>query len=150
MHLSKDSLDRWKWTIHKHNLFTVSSCYSYVMNLLDHSPLSRDVVDVLSILWKAVVPSKVVLFCWRLFLDRLPTKDNLIRRSVVITNSHCSLCDTHEESATRIFFHCDFSKAVWKEVLCWMGITDALNYDDSQHIWAYHSFISHLNIKKKM
>ena len=38
---------------------------------------------VVSSLWHKDVPLKVVLFAWRLFRDRLPTKDNLHRRGVI-------------------------------------------------------------------
>jgi len=37
----------------------------------------------MSSFWHQDVTSKVVLFAWRLFHDRLPTKDNLSRRRVI-------------------------------------------------------------------
>lgn len=42
---------------------------------------------VVSSLWHKDVPLKIVLFAWRLFKDRLPTKDNLLRR---VVNYHYS------------------------------------------------------------
>ena len=33
-------------------------------------------------IWHKYIPSKVILFLWRLLRDRLPTKDNLVRRRV--------------------------------------------------------------------
>jgi len=38
-------------------------------------------------LWHKDVPLKVVLFAWRLFQDRLPTKDNLYRRNVLASDT---------------------------------------------------------------
>lgn len=82
--LVEDTHDRWKWTLHKFNLFTVSSCYTFVMSLMNHTHLGSDILEVLSDVWKIPVPSKVVVFCWRFFVNRLPTKENLIRRNVAI------------------------------------------------------------------
>ena len=37
-------------------------------------------------LWKIKIPSKIAVFAWRLFRDRLPTKSNLRARQVQISD----------------------------------------------------------------
>jgi len=70
--------DKWKWTLESSNVFSVKSAY----NALTSQPPIELLVAVSS-LWHKNVPLKVVLFAWRLFRDRLPTKDNLHRRGVL-------------------------------------------------------------------
>ena len=66
--------DKWLWTLENSNTFTVRSLY----NFLTIQPQVGLPVDVSSI-WHKDAPLKVVMFAWRLFRDRLPTKDNLLR-----------------------------------------------------------------------
>ena len=40
--------------------------------------------DVLGdLVWHKQVPLKVLILAWRLFQDRLPTKNNLVRRDII-------------------------------------------------------------------
>jgi len=56
--------------------------YSKCLYFLNHStPIELPVVD--SYLWNKDVPLKVLLFAWRLFRDRLHTKDNIHCRGVI-------------------------------------------------------------------
>lgn len=150
VHLVAESHDRWKWSLHNSKLFTVSSCYSFAMSLVNQTQMNSDILDILSIVWKVPVPSKVALFCWRLLLDRLPTKDNLIRRNVVINNSRCSLCDSCDENVVHLFFHCDFSKCIWKEILSWIGIVDVIAVGGVQHFWEYDRLLKYNTSRNKV
>jgi len=76
LQVNKD--DRWLWSLETSNSFTVRSMY----NSLTIQPQIELPVDASSI-WHKDVPLKVVVFVWRLFRDRLPTKDNLLRRGVI-------------------------------------------------------------------
>lgn len=68
--------DRWNWSLEPTNIYTLRSAY----NFLNDQVSVNDAAPVPS-LWHKDVPLKVVLFAWRLFRDRLPTKDNLYRRT---------------------------------------------------------------------
>lgn len=92
------------------------------MGLMKVNPLSSDLLEVLSVVWKIPVSSKVAVFCWRCFLNRLPTKDNLIRRNATINNMRCGLREGFDETLHHIFFHCHFAKAIWKDVLRWVEL----------------------------
>jgi len=66
-----------------------------------------------SSLWHKDVPLKVVLFAWRLFRDRLPTKDNLFRRGVLDHNSmECVAGYGSIESSAHLLLHCNFFGSV--------------------------------------
>ena len=80
--LQVDRADRWRWKLEASNDFSVRSAYDF----LSATPPLTLSVPVAS-LWHKDVPLKVVLFAWRLFQDRLPTKDNLHRRGVLDRDS---------------------------------------------------------------
>jgi len=59
-------------------------------------------------MWHKDVSLKVVLFAWRLFHDRLLTKNNLFRRGVIDQASRTCVarCDSME-SSNHIFLPCN-------------------------------------------
>ena len=69
------------------------------------------------------MPLKVVLFAWRLFRDRLPTKDNLLRRGVINHASQTCVagCDL-VESSSHLFLHCNILGSVWHSIYRWIGV----------------------------
>ena len=102
--LQVDKQDRWLWRLESSNDFTVRSAYKVFVNqqntFIEVSP---------KVLWHKDIPLKVVLFAWRLFRDRLPTKDNLIRRRIIghgdsLCVGGCGLMGT----SPHLFLHCQF------------------------------------------
>lgn len=61
--------------------------------------------------WRMRIPTKIKIFLWRLCVDRLPTIDNLSRRSVVVPN-FCALCGEHGESSMHLFWMCNFIRRI--------------------------------------
>jgi len=111
--------DKWLWTLENSNTFTVRSLY----NFLTIQPQVELPVDVSSI-WYKEVPLKVVVFVWRLFRDRLPTKDNLLRRGVINQDSRTCVagCD-FVESSSHLFLHCNNFGSVWHLIYSWIGVS---------------------------
>jgi len=103
--LQVDKDDRWLWTLDSSKVFTVRSAYNF---LTFQPPIASPVAVVVSSLWHKDVPLKVVLFAWRLFRDRLPTKDNLIHRGVIDQDSRLCVagCGSVEPSH-HLFLHCN-------------------------------------------
>ena len=62
--------------------------------------------------WFKVIPRKVNIFMWRLFLDRLPHRLNLSSRGLDIDSIMCPLCNNHVESNAHVFFSCDIASNV--------------------------------------
>jgi hypothetical protein len=75
-------------------------------------------------LWKCGAPSKICAFSWQLILDRIQTKDNLLKRRIVEEqHGQCTLYGLAPESAIHLFFHCHFAAKVWYDIICWLGFT---------------------------
>ena len=110
--------DKWLWTLENSHSFTVRNLY----NFLTIQPQVASLVDFSSI-WHKDVPLKVVIFAWRLFRDRLPTKDNLLRRGVIPHDSRTYVagCDC-VESSSHLFLHCTTFGSVWHLIYNWIGV----------------------------
>jgi len=84
---------------------------------------------VASSLWYKDVPLKVVLFAWRLFRDRLPTKDNLLRRGVILIDHNSRECVARcgsNESSDHLLLHCNIFGSVWHCIYRWLDIYAAV------------------------
>ena len=64
------------------------------------------------------------MFTWRLIRNKLPTKDNLVRRNGIIhVNDNVCVADCGSlEMAHHLFMGCAVSDSVWYHVQVWLGI----------------------------
>ncbi|GKD88648.1 RNA-directed DNA polymerase, eukaryota, partial [Tanacetum coccineum] len=69
--------------------------------------------------WYKVLPRKVNIFMWRLFMDRLSHCFNLSSRGLDIDSIMCPVCNDHVESNIHVFFSCDTASIVWRLVRAW-------------------------------
>lgn len=117
LQVNKD--DRWLWTFETSHAFSVRSVYNF---LTVQPPIATSVV--VSSLWHMDVLLKVVLFTWRLFWDRLPTKDNLFRRGVIDYNfMECVVGCGSVESSAHLLLHCNCFGSVWHFIYRWLCIS---------------------------
>lgn len=104
--------DIWKWNADPSSCYTVQSAYNTFI-----AQVYVDNVVATPSFWHKDVPLKVVLFVWRLFRDRLPTKVNLHRRHVLdfdaqICVGGCGLIQT----SNHLFLHCNLFGSVWNYI----------------------------------
>jgi len=111
-------LDRWRWVMDPINGYCVKGVYQYLT--LSDTSLERGFSYVA---WLKQVSLKVSIFVWRLLRNRLPTKDNLIRRRArhhdgifCIGGCGCS------ETASHLLFRCDIFGSVWHGVYQWLQV----------------------------
>jgi len=119
-----DKEDKWSWTLSPDGWYSVKSAYSSLLRGLPATGASEgDTLQAVSRIWKAWVPSKVVVFSWQLLLDRIPTRLNLIRRGVPLPNGGlgCAFCETPSESSVHLFLSCPSILPVWYQVATWLG-----------------------------
>jgi hypothetical protein len=79
------AVDRWVWLEDVSGDFSVNSCYCL---LTRRGAVSAGISEVQKLvfhgIWKSPAPLKVTAFSWQAFLDKIPTKSNLIRRGVAL------------------------------------------------------------------
>ncbi|GLT64282.1 hypothetical protein SLA2020_367860 [Shorea laevis] len=108
--------DSFNW-IHHPSGYSAKSAYQILEN-----PSTCLQGSICSQIWNPLVPSKVSFMIWRLFLNRLPTKDNLLFRGVNLTNNpSCVFCGDHPEDANHIFAKCKQSQKLWRKICHWWG-----------------------------
>ncbi|KAF5808467.1 putative reverse transcriptase zinc-binding domain-containing protein [Helianthus annuus] len=110
MNLS-DSNDSWKWSLNAEDGFSVKSLRGLIAK-----PASNK--DGCNIGWCSWLPKKVNIFCWRLALDRLPTRMGmaLAQQGINIGSSSCPLCSEAEESSDHLFSNCMVATIVWLKI----------------------------------
>lgn len=106
--------DKWVWSLNDSESFSVKSLCVAIQNKLLNNHIS-----VPNFTWNSWVPRKVNICVWRLALDRLPTRSNLIRRGIQLDSSSCLFCDVHEESRDHCFCSCPIIKLVWFKIWDW-------------------------------
>jgi len=110
--------DKWRWLLDPIHGYLVRGVYRFLTT--SDEPVVRDIVDDV---WHKHIPSKVSLFVWRLLRNRLPTKENLARRSILpSTELACTANYGNSETAHRIFIGCGIADCVWLHVRAWLGI----------------------------
>lgn len=103
-------------------MYSVSSCYATCLqlssNLLHVFPSST----VLCRLWSFSIPMKIKIFGWRVFLDRIASKDQLLRRGIIRSprDFPCALCLLIEENLQHLFLECDVAKHVSNAISKWV------------------------------
>jgi hypothetical protein len=120
-----DHDDRWLWMEDDGHGFSAKS--TYLLLVAEHNPpVAHDplMMFVFKYLWKCGVPSKVCVFAWQLLLDRIQTKDNLMKRRIIdVQQGHCVKCMMGTETALHLFLHCNYAAKIWYDVTRWLGFT---------------------------
>ena len=121
--------DSWWWKPDPGGKFSSKSAYRMLWGELTGTNQEATFKD----LWKLKIPPKAAVFAWRLIKDRLPTKLNLSRRQVVLSDTMCPFCCNHEEDAAHLFFNCSKTLPLWWESLSWIGVVTALPQNPRDH-----------------
>lgn len=74
-------------------------------------------------LWNKLLPIKVNLFCWRLLLNFLHMKDNLVNHGIVIPSMLCLICGDFVEEIDHVFLDCDVARSVFSKLKKWCDVT---------------------------
>ena len=123
-HSRLGSEDEWSWSHSPDGRYSVKSAYSLLINGLPASGAPQgDTLRAVARVWKSWAPSKVMVFSWQLLLDKSPTRFNLVRCGVPLTNDGlgCVLCGMPSESSVHLFLSCPSVFPVWYQVSRWLG-----------------------------
>ncbi|GJY92839.1 RNA-directed DNA polymerase, eukaryota [Tanacetum coccineum] len=100
-----NSEDRWVWDMNGDGVFRVKD----VRNLLDETFLPKSDSPTR---WVRSIPIKINIFAWKVSLDRLPTRVNLVHRGVLVSPISCPIGCTDQEDSNHILFRCDMAVGV--------------------------------------
>jgi hypothetical protein len=141
--LQSDVEDRWKWLQSSDGLFSVKSCYHVFIKTRFIDSLDPNLLTAVQQLWLNDIPSKVNVFGWRLLLQRLPTKDALNHRGILIDpiDLPCTFCFTTKEDCNHLFFHCSFCSYIWRRVFNWLGHNPLNGIDGWEHFLRFGNMV---------
>ena len=72
--------DRWAWLREQSGLYSVKTTHEMLLT----NKFGSEKVDIFKEIWQLKIQPKVIFFLWRVFMNRLPTMDNLLRRNIVV------------------------------------------------------------------
>ncbi|PWA36452.1 RNA-directed DNA polymerase, eukaryota [Artemisia annua] len=109
--------DRWWWSLDPQQLFSVKSTRCWIDKVvLPSSPAPTR--------WNKLVPRKVNILVWRVLLDQIPTRLNLLNRGMDIPCTLCPICSLETESINHIFSSCEVAARTWNAIEVWLQIPD--------------------------
>ncbi|GJZ86987.1 RNA-directed DNA polymerase, eukaryota, reverse transcriptase zinc-binding domain protein [Tanacetum coccineum] len=114
--------DKWVWSLNDSESFSVKSLRVAIQNKMFYNNIAAP-----KFTWNSWVPRKVNICVWRLALDRLPTRSNLVRRGIQLDSSSCLFCGAREESRDHCFRSCPIIKLLWFKIWDWWGIPPLFN-----------------------
>ncbi|GJY21255.1 RNA-directed DNA polymerase, eukaryota [Tanacetum coccineum] len=107
--------DHWAWTLDAHGVFSVKSARQAIdKQTLDNSSTS--------IRWSKILPIKLNIFLWSMFLDKLPTKSNLSARGVAIPCTLFTNRGSVVETRNHLFFGCSMASDLFQLLGRWWNI----------------------------
>ncbi|GJY60951.1 RNA-directed DNA polymerase, eukaryota, reverse transcriptase zinc-binding domain protein [Tanacetum coccineum] len=101
-----DQCDSWKWSPNVYVGFSLAS----VRSLVDDHTLD---VDNYATRWNRYIPIKVIVFLWRLMLNKLPFRVNLDKKGIDVGSVLCPICQEDVETVNHTFFSCEMAKDLW-------------------------------------
>ncbi|GJZ63917.1 RNA-directed DNA polymerase, eukaryota [Tanacetum coccineum] len=108
--------DRWAWDLNGGGDF----CVKDARDLVDEVLLPKENVATR---WIKTIPIKVNVFAWKLHLDRLPTRSNLLKRGIQVQSSLCPICNVLQEDTSHLFFSCDVALAISRLICRWWNVS---------------------------
>ena len=91
--------DKWCWKLNNSGVYSVASLRTTIDDMwlrLCGPPT----------VWLKMVPVKIRVHNWRVRLNRLPTKDNLLRRRISLNDDTCELCHELPETLHHLLINC--------------------------------------------
>ncbi|GJU62373.1 RNA-directed DNA polymerase, eukaryota [Tanacetum coccineum] len=108
--------DRWAWDLNGDGDF----CVKDARDLVDEVLLPKENVATR---WIKTIPIKVNVFAWKLHLDRLPTRSNLLKRGIQVQSSLCPICNVLQEDTSHLFFSCDVALDISRLICRWWNVS---------------------------
>ena len=135
--IQQQGSDRWEWMGDPTGQYSAHNAY----NMLTEESAGGSREDYFDKLWSIKVPSKITVFAWRLINDRLPTRKNLQRRQVQLTEILCPFCRINEEDSAHLFLHCNKIQPIWWKTTSWLNLKGVVPLTPKQN------FLQHIDVQ---
>ncbi|GKV38790.1 hypothetical protein SLEP1_g46663 [Rubroshorea leprosula] len=131
--------DCFVWNHDPTGKYSVRSAYNLLNQKQDDRPDHK-----FKLIWDSKTPLKISAFAWKALQNRIPTKENLLKRGMIeeTTGTKCTLCGEKIETASHILFSCPVSWKVWCLCYDWWGIKTASQEDGWNHLRQHVGLIS--------
>nr|GEY45226.1 hypothetical protein [Tanacetum cinerariifolium] len=73
--------------------------------------------------WVNTIPIKINIFVWKVSLNRLPTRINLVRRGVMVSPISCSICLAGLEDLEHLLFGFNIAIEVCRSICKWWDLS---------------------------
>lgn len=104
-----------------------------------------------ALLWRKDIPLKVIVFSWRLFQFRLPTKTNLYRRGVIPSEAQmCVAGCGFEETENHLFLSCPLFGQIWQLVRNWLCVYSPDHYNIVDHFCRFGALSGGANSRRSL
>jgi hypothetical protein len=101
----------------------VAILFGACITLLTRTEVPEEVATT-TLIWHKHVPLKESVLAWWLLRNRLPTRDNLVRRHIIEPNAHfCVTGCGSEETAQHLFLSCPVFTPLWGQLRSWVGFS---------------------------
>ncbi|XP_057444865.1 uncharacterized protein LOC130737113 [Lotus japonicus] len=138
--LSEGVPDAWTWLPSNDRIYSVHSSYLFLQE-----PVLPDQDHALMHVWQSYAPSNVKGFAWRVLLDRIVSKENMLKRGIFssVGSASCALCNNHLETCFHLLFSCPFSIGVWNGCLQWLGCSLSQVTSVHEHLSGFRVGLTH-------
>ena len=114
--------DTFVWLAERNGFYSVKSGYKILCEDQQTGDLDSNIAKAQRRLWKGVwklkVPGKIKHFLWKAYSNSLPTKVNLMKRTIIQENV-CHLCSDHLEDVKHALWGCSKIRQVWQRRFGW-------------------------------
>lgn len=139
VHLNEDQ-DCWVWKDEESKVFSVRA--------VRNSMRSKETVQCDAIFqWNKILPVKVNIFGWRLWLNKLPSKVALMLRGINIDSVECPFCGEYEETMDHLLTGCKASKELWNAIEGWCKISPMLIFS-AKDLLTFHKYVKGSKVRK--
>ena len=117
-------IDKWIWREAMFTVYMVKATYNHLKGVEQGG-----VGDFLAKFWKLKTLPSTQVTTWRVLTNSIATKDNLLRRDLVLVNNLCPLFSDEVETVNRLFFECKVSWRIWALCFEWLELYSEFHYD---------------------
>jgi len=114
-----DAQDKWICKFDSSGSYTSKAAYTLISSKMATGPIRNEQhFEAFGLLWKGHVPSKCLVISWQVFLGRIASKENLIKRNLTFAPSlpNCVICNQQPETMAHLFANCTTVANIWDSV----------------------------------